>query len=333
MSFLRLKGFENIKITGPPQSQTPRTSNQRATESHSKIVHQDPTTRKGRQKRALSGARKFPAKIKASGKGNDGLHFLERTDPNFEQDLAESVNHVAYVATALNRAIERATLPTNIADVELRQLDTVCRETVTTRRSHSDNGDIEIVWTVRRGDNTAVENRAILEVKQRKTPKFDDFKQFPYPSLLTDEKRLFDKIRKRGDTVGYLVTNYNKQIMLFVSHDNVEKHHTTRTARDRFKNRMRTYVNVPVEHFVEGIDQCAAALLNHITSFKPRNESEQSAVHQQISRERVVVLENELKIAERKCVRLRRELEKEKQQLAAPTPQVQKKRNHLQLGS
>lgn len=237
-------------------------------------------------------------------------HFLDRTDPHFKRDLETSVKHVAYVAVQLTKAFDQIELPPTISNIKLRQLETVCRETVTKRRSYSDNGDVEITWTQNGQPMTA-----ILEVKQRKTPKFDALSEFPYDTVITDEKRLFDKIRARGDTIGYLVTNYNKSVFLFVSHDKVESTYTTHTSMDRWKGRVRTYVDVPTGQFTEGIPECAAAMAQTLASFTAPTDDIRRQMAIKVSKEKLVKLRADLHAAHKNSERLRRAIDTEEHRL------------------
>lgn len=249
---------------------------------------------------------KPPKKADGSG-GKRKMHFLERTDPNFKKDLATSVKHVEYVVAKLNQHVPSclAQLP-NLTNVKFVQLETVCRETVTKRRAHSDNGDVEVTWTI-----DGVEHKAILEVKQRKSPKFTCKSDFPYDTMITDEKRLFDKIRARGDTIGYLVTNHDKSVFLFVSHDRVESTYTTHTSMDRWKGRVRTFVDVPIGEFVQGDELCAKTILQTLVKFGGRSEEDQHALLVKMSTEKLTSLRAKLQEAHKTSEKLRREIDVE----------------------
>jgi hypothetical protein len=113
------------------------------------------------------------------------------------------------------------------------------------------------------------------------------------------------------------VTNYNKKVFLFVSHEHVEKFHTTRTAMDRFKGRMRTYVNVPVEHFVEGVAECAAGLVATVARFRVRTDAEQDGVVVRMGKDKVAALRVQLKAAHKTSGRLQRDIDQEEAALFA----------------
>ena len=242
------------------------------------------------------------------------LHFLDRTDPNFKKDLATSVKHVEYVVAQLNETV-RAKLDQfvgrGLTDVSFVQLETVCREVVTKRRSHSDNGDVEVSWKL-----GGVPFKAILEVKQRKSPKFTALSNFPYDTVITDEKRLFDKIRARGDTIGYLVTNHDKSVFLFVSHERVEASFTTHTSMDRWKGRVRTYVDVPVGEFAEGTDACVDSILETLIRFSSRTPKTQEAVLVKMHTEKLAALRTKKSETEKILARTVREIEKQEELLA-----------------
>ncbi len=244
-------------------------------------------------------------------------HFLERTDPHFKRDLAISVGHVAYVTAQLTEALTHATIPSNLGSISLRQLETVCRETVSKRRAHSDKGDVEITWT-----RDGVPRTAILEVKQRKTPVFDALCNFPYDTIITDEKRLFDKIRARGDTIGYLLTNHDRQVFLFVSHDKVESSFVTHKANDRWKNRVRVYVDVPPAQFVEGTLACAQGIVDTLASFGVRTKSDHHAMKIKLAQEKTAELRQELQTIHKTSERLRRAIESEETTLRALCPNL-----------
>jgi len=241
------------------------------------------------------------------------LHFLDRTDPHFKKDLATSVKHVQYVVSQLNLHVHAclAKIGGTLENVKFVQLETVCRETVSKRRAHSDNGDVEVTWTLNK-----IEYKAILEVKQRKKPEFHSLSEFPYDTVITDEKRLFDKIRERGDTIGYLVTNHTKSVFLFVSHDKVESSYTTHTAMDRWKGRVRTYVDVPVDQFVEGTVQCVSSILETLIAYSGRTDEDQHMVLVRMSTEKLADLRKKLQESHKLSERLRREVDLEEQTLA-----------------
>jgi hypothetical protein len=251
---------------------------------------------------------KQPPKNPNGGGGKRKMHFLDRTDPNFKKDLATSVKHVEYVVAKLNKHVPSCliAMKSKLTKVEFAQLETVCRETVTKRRAHSDNGDVEVTWTI-----DGVEHKAILEVKQRKSPKFTDKSDFPYDTMITDEKRLFDKIRARGDTVGYLVTNHDKTVFLFVSHDQVESTYTTHTSMDRWKGRMRTFVDVPIGEFVQGTKECVEAILQTLVKFGDRSEQDQQTLLLKMSTEKVTTLRTQLAQAHKASEKLQRAIDLE----------------------
>lgn len=241
------------------------------------------------------------------------LHFLDRTDPNFKKDLATSVKHVEHVVAQLNRQVPPL-LTSDLTSVTFTQLETVCRETVRKRRAHSDNGDVQITWT-RNGRQFT----AILEIKQRKSPKFTCKDDFPYDTMITDEKRLFDKIRIRGDTIGYLVTNHDKSVFLFVAHDRVEATYTTHTSMDRWKGRIRTYVDVPIGEFVQGIPECAAAICRTLIQFEQRDPQAHAQLLIKMSTEKLESLKQRLRDAHKTTEKLRREIDAEEVALTALT--------------
>ena len=235
-------------------------------------------------------------------------HFLERTDPNFKRDLENSVGHVAFVVETMNKAFAKMNGESGVRDIQCRQLGTVCRSTVEKRRAFSDQGDVEINWM----DGNGNSRKAILEVKQRRTPIFNSLAEFRYPSVLVDEKRLYDKIRNRGDTIGYLVTNYNCEVFLFVSHDDADANYETRTAMDRFKNRERTYVNVPKDLFVEGVSECALKMREVLSVFTPPSPKVRAERAVESQREKVRMLQ--VKVDELRKVQSRLEMEQRKLQ-------------------
>ena len=255
---------------------------------------------------------KPPPPSSNSQSGKRKLHYLERTDPNFKKDLATSVKHVAYVVQQLQAAIDNLTVPSSISNIHLTQLETVCRETVSKRRLYADKGDVEVSWTQ---DN--IPCKAILEVKQRKKPAFTALSNFPYPTIITDEKRLFDKIRVRGDTIGYLVTNHDKSVFLFVDYDTVENTYTTHTAPDRWKGgRERTYLDVPTEQFVEGVNECAIKMVQVLTQFAQRTGLEQKQLLIKMGTENLVKLRTQLQTAHKTTERIRRAIDTEELKLS-----------------
>jgi hypothetical protein len=109
-----------------------------------------------------------------------------------------------------------------------------------------------------------------------------------------DEKRLFDKIRLRGDTIGYLLTNYDRRVFLFISHDVANENKEARNIFDGDKRRNRTLVQVPKEFFTEGIGSCALKIRQMLETFQLIDEAEQGqrAIKQQ--QEKIHILETKM---------------------------------------
>ena len=292
-----LRGFENIKIVPRPES----ASSKRKLHSAN---HTAPSHKKSRASVAHDSSKGTILKAPPPKK----LHFLDRTDPHFKKDLATSVKHVEYVVGQLNQHVPTCTAQRDgaLTNVKFVQLETVCRETVNKRRAHSDNGDVEVTWT-----SGGVNYKAILEVKQRKSPKFTCKADFPYDTVITDEKRLFDKIRARGDTIGYLVTNHDKSVFMFVSHARAEATYTTHTSMDRWKNRVRTFVDVPLGEFVEGTEQCAHTIFDTLLEFGPRSDNDQNAIMIKMTTEKLEGLRAKLHEAHKTSEKTRREIDLE----------------------
>lgn len=130
-------------------------------------------------------------------------HFLDRTDPTFCQDLKRSVVQVNHVAERLNEYIKNHfSTYHNISNLTLRVMDTRIRPDASQRKAYSDSGDVEVTWL-----DQGIPKRAILEFKQRAGYKFEKLADFKFDTIWVDALSKFERIRKRNDTLGYVLTD------------------------------------------------------------------------------------------------------------------------------
>ena len=88
---------------------------------------------------------------------------------------------------------------------------------------------------------------------------------------------------------------------------------------DRWKGRVRTYVDVPVGEFVQGIPECAAAIGKTLLQFEQRDPQAHGKLLIKMSREKLDLLKQKLRDAHKTAEKLRREIDAEEQNLAALT--------------
>ena len=153
------------------------------------------------------------------------LEFYEIDDPNFEQDLLKSDEHVSKVAIWLrNRGAK-------VIQARLR-----IRPTIERMSEYSDDGsDLVVEFGGVRGG---------LGVKQRHL-NFTCKEDFPYETVIVDVEHVWKKANPKP--LGYILTNDSVTAGMFVD-TKTERYWHSIDKMDRFKKRERTFLECPVSY-------------------------------------------------------------------------------------
>ena len=198
-------------------------------------------------------------------------HYLDAKDPTFVKDLELSDVHVGRLVDKLNQRMKQvdfaSCLPGEIVGLKLVKADLVVRKSAAQRKSCSDKGDVVVSWT-RHGKTES----AIIEVKERRGQRFSRLEEFKFASMFVDTACKFDKIVKRGDTLGYLLTSANHECIFGVGLGVMRKHSKTTLQRNfRWATNM---VELAKEHFTEGIDQVCNMVESLVTDFRSSSKDQ-----------------------------------------------------------
>jgi hypothetical protein len=201
----------------------------------------------------------------------DMTHYLDAKDPTFVKDLELSDVHVGRLVDKLNERMKQvdfaSCLPGEIVGLKLVKADLVVRKSAAQRKSCSDKGDVVVSWT-RHGKTES----AIIEVKERRGQRFSRLEEFKFASMFVDTASKFDKIVKRGDTLGYLLTSANHECIFGVGLGVMRKHSRTTLQKNfRWATNM---VELAKEHFTEGIDQVCNMVESLVTDFRSSSKDQ-----------------------------------------------------------
>ena len=103
------------------------------------------------------------------------VHFLDRTDPTFVQDLKDSVVHVTEVVQCINDNVKDND---HVKNLKLHVMETTVRPDVRKRKRYADDGDVKVTWT-----SNGIPKHAMLEFKQRKSYDFTTLADFQYKDM------------------------------------------------------------------------------------------------------------------------------------------------------
>lgn len=215
------------------------------------------------------------------------LHFLDRTDPTFVQDLKDSVVHVTTVVGQIN-----AHMRTIGSSVHLNILETKIRPNVKNRKAYSDSGDVQVVW-----EKDQIQQHAILEFKQRKSYNFESLAKFKYDDIYVDSLPKFEKIRKRNDTLGYILTNQSCSCIFATDINQLEEHMVV--MEGHFRSRPYKWVALPKQYFKEGMDNVCLMICRSVENYMKHDPD---ILHQR-------KLQRQLKICRKKLEGLREQLQ------------------------
>jgi hypothetical protein len=185
-------------------------------------------------------------------------HFLDRTDPTFVNDLKRSVVHVEEVVKRINDRIQD---DHQITNVTLHVMETKIRPHASERKKYSDGGDVKVTWI-----HDGVEKSAMLEFKQRAGYKFETLAGFRYDDVYVDSLSKFERIRKRNNTLGYVLTDkfmtciFSTCMNVFAKHMVVEEKY--------FRSRPCKWSSLPKEHFHEGLDNVCKMIVHLAAQFE-----------------------------------------------------------------
>ena len=198
-------------------------------------------------------------------------HYLDVKDPTFVRDLELSDVHVGRLVDKLNERMKQADfascLPGEIVGLKMVKADLVVRKSAAQRKSCSDKGDVVVSW-IRHGKTES----AIIEVKERRGQRFSRLEEFKFASMFVDTASKFDKIVKRGDTLGYLLTSANHECIFGVGLGVMRKHSRTTLQKNfRWATNM---VELAKEHFTEGIDQVCNMVESLVTDFRSSSKDQ-----------------------------------------------------------
>lgn len=185
-------------------------------------------------------------------------HFLERTDPTFVQDLKDSVKHVYKTTGELNEQFGPTTLPQKL---HMQPMKTTIRPDVKKRKRYTDKGDVKMTWISEHGFPC----EAMVEFKRRTRQVFQTLDEFRYPTVIVDTLKNFERIRGRGDTLGYVVTDGSTKCVFFVDVNTLEANYVTKSGICH--DRPYTWICLPKELFVEGIENVATRLASLAKNF------------------------------------------------------------------
>lgn len=184
-------------------------------------------------------------------------HFLDRTDPTFVQDLKDSIVHVNEVVRRINENLRDTK---QVQNVQLHVMETQIRPDVRKRKRYADSGDVQVTWT-----QHGIPKTAMLELKQRKSYKFDSLSKFRYPDVFVDSLPKFEKISNRGDTLGYVLTDQYMRCIFSTSMATFQDHMIVKDQY--FRSRRVQWCSLPKEQFHEGMDQVCQMIVRLITNF------------------------------------------------------------------
>jgi hypothetical protein len=153
----------------------------------------------------------------------------EKDDPHFINDLRESKRAVEVVANLIR------SFGKNVNVFPVKE-----RPSVEEMGSYSDNGDLEIIEDEK-------ENKRI-EVKQRKSLKFNNLNDFPYKTIIVDVCHTFDKADPKP--YAYFILN-NAMTTALVINTNSSIYWKKVSKMDKFKNRIRDFYECPIEYIKE----------------------------------------------------------------------------------
>ena len=213
------------------------------------------------------------------------VHFLDRTDPTFVSDLKDSVVHVNEVVRRINDQIQDAH---GISNVQLHVMDTKIRPDVRKRKAYADDGDVKVTWT-----KNNMEKSAMIEFKQRKSYKFKTLADFRYEDVYVDSVYKFDRIRKRANTMGYILTD---QFMtcIFSTCLNVFEEHMI-VKEQVFRNRPCKWGSLPKQYFHEGMDNVCRMIVRLAASY---DEVDPAIIHARKIRRQIKMTRSKIKSLE-----------------------------------
>lgn len=217
------------------------------------------------------------------------VHFLDRTDPTFVQDLKDSVVHVNEVVRCINKNIKNNDIVKNL---QLEVMETTVRPDVRKRKRYADDGDVKVTWT-----SNGIPKHAMLEFKQRKSYDFKTLADFQYKDMFVDSLRKFNKINARGNTLGYVLTDQHMRCIFSTDMKTFEEHKIVKNTT--FRDRRVQWCSLPKHLFHEGMENVCRMILERATDFDQSKSVEETCKEKQCEL---------LRLAKKKIKRLKRKL-------------------------
>ncbi len=213
------------------------------------------------------------------------IHFLDKHDPSFVQDLKDSVVHVNEVVRRINDTIQDAY---GIENVRLEIMETKIRPDVRKRKAYSDSGDVKVHWT-----KNQIEKSAILEFKQRKTYDFETLADFKYDDIYVDSLYKFDRIRSRANTLGYILTDQYMTCIFSTCLNVFEKHMIIK--EQYFRNRPCKWCSLPKQYFHEGMGNVCKMIVHLAAHY---DEEDPQIIHDRKTQRQIKMTKSKIKTLE-----------------------------------
>ena len=243
------------------------------------------------------------------------MHFLDRTDPTFKDDLKRSEVHVTEVVRRINECLSQKTHQC-ISKIELRVMETKCRPCASKRKKYSDNGDVMVVWV-----QNGIEKHAMLEFKQRAGYKFKTLADLKFRTVWVDSLAKFEKIRKRNDTLGYVLTDKFMTCIFSICMNVFEEH--MQVEEFYFRDRPTKRCLIPKEFFHEGMDNVCEMIMNLAATFEERD---QEAIEYKKKHRQIRIMTKKIKDLEFQLENLKKQKQKLQNHMNIPIQKINKRR-------
>lgn len=232
-------------------------------------------------------------------------HFLERTDPTFKQDLLDSVQQVEHVSQRLNVYLHK-----HEPRIHLNVMETRVRPNVSKRKAYSDDGDVRAEW-----QDGGISKHAMLEFKQRKGYNFPSLDKFKYDTILVDTLPKFERIRARGDTMGYILSNQDMTCVFGIDIDTMAQHMTIKQGQRH--SRSFEYVMIPKHLFHKGVSNVSKLITQMVQTHQPRSPQD---LHQEKLQRSLRLHEKKIQTLETQLMACKQIRSKLREQLGHSSP-------------
>lgn len=151
---------------------------------------------------------------------------LDKTDPNFKQDLLDSQESVELIAAWLENRGYTVTVP----EIRIRPNDNRIQE-------YSDDGDLFVS-----GNKFSCQQR--VEVKQRPDINFSSLANFPYRTIIVDTCHAWDEAERKP--YAYFILNSTMTRAIIVEGDS-SKYWKRVDKYDNKRKRKRSFYECPID--------------------------------------------------------------------------------------